>query len=599
MLQHAPEANRSYMLSNYIISTFRNIARNKTNSMINITGLAISIACCIFVYVFIKHEKSFDSFHSKKDRIYRVVLDEKNGDRTDHDGYISFPVAKALRNEFPQFDMVTQVYVNNTVVISIPDQFGGRKLFEDNQLTYADEDFLKTFDFKMLAGNDRLLYQPDEAVLTKKLADKFYNITSSQGYVDLIGKMIEINKNSYRIAAILDDMPRNSNVACHLLLPFKVFEKENPKLVNNWKELYAESYTFVTLPKNYSASQFDAALVGFKNKYLDKEMASQQTYHPQPLAQVHTDEKYGGTFYTTPSIMVLAFIVMGVIVLITSCINFINLATVQSLKRTKEVGIRKTLGSRNWELVLHFMGETFVLTTIAAIIAVFLANYFLNAFNNYLAFIVELDLHIDLTIIFFLGGLCLLITFLAGFYPAKMMASFQPIMALKQAIRAKHTGFSNRFSLRKVLVVAQFTVSQLLIIGTIVVAMQMSYFHNRDLGYQRDGILTVTIPENNPQKLEVFRNQLMSRPQVKEVSFSSGPPTSASNGFIDLHRKEALKEDKVHSERKFIDLHYLGTFNIKLVAGRNLREQDKVTLSDSLTSYNNFTKPKSSNSPWF
>ncbi|MEP7142384.1 MAG: ABC transporter permease [Ferruginibacter sp.] len=574
------------MSNNYLIATFRNLVNNKVNTLINITGLAISIACCIFVYVFIKYEKGFDNFHSRGDRVYRIVLDEKKAERTEFNGCVSFPVANALRNDFPQLETVTQLYVNNNATISITDQNGRSKLFEDNQLTYADEYFLKTFDFKMLAGNDKLLYQPDEVILTRKLADNFFGTKSRQGYTDLIGKMITVNKNSYRITAILEDIPRNSNLACHMLLPFKVFEKINPKLMENWKDLYSESYTFVTLPKNYSAAQFDAALVGFKNKFPDKELSQRQTYHPQPLIEVHADEKYGGTFYTTPSILVLAFVIMGMIVLLTSCINFINLATVQSLKRAKEIGIRKTLGSRNYELVLRFMGETLIVTIIASAIAVLLADYFLNAFNNYLSFIVELDLHIDQTIIIFLAALCLVITFLAGYYPAKLMASYQSIQALKQAVKVKHTGFSNRFSFRKVLVITQFTVSQLLIIGTIVVAMQMRYFHNRELGYQKDGILTVELPENDLQKLAVFRNQLLSRAQVKEVSFSSGPPTSASNGFVDLRRREAGKAGSFNSERKFVDPHYLSVFNIKLIAGRNLQEPDKVTLSDSIKRYN-------------
>jgi hypothetical protein len=263
-------------------------------------------------------------------------------------------------------------------------------------------------------------------------------------------------------------------------------------------------------------------LVNFKNKYYAKDDAEHYTFHPQPLKLVHTQEKYGGTFYATPSVLILAFVLMGLIVLVTSCINFINLATVQSLKRTKEIGIRKTLGSSKAALIFRFMSETMILILVASIIAVALANYFLDAFNQYLAFIVELNLHIDATIIIFLVGLALLITFLAGYYPAKLMASFQPIQALKQSIKAKHTGFSNRFSLRKVLVITQFTVSQILIIGTIVVATQMKYFRSRDLGYQKEGILTVEIPENDPQKLSVFRNKVMAWSQVKDISFNSG-----------------------------------------------------------------------------
>ncbi|MDO9374297.1 MAG: ABC transporter permease [Ferruginibacter sp.] len=574
------------MIRNYLMTTYRSLAGSKINSFINITGLAFSIACCIFIYVFIKHEKTFDNFHSKADRIQRIVFDNRDGEKLEFRGATPFPVARALRNEFPQLETVTQVYIHNEALIVIEDEQGGRKIFEDNDMTYADEYFFSTFDFKKLAGNAQLLQQPDEVVLTRRLADKFFGTKDVAGYSSLIGKTITVDKASYRVSAILEDMPRNSNIACHMLLPFKVFEKKNPGMVQNWNDLWSESYTFVTLSKNYSAASFDKALVNFKNKYLDADKAKSHTYHPQPLLEVHGDERYGGTYYATPGVLILAFIIMGVIVLLTSCINFVNLAIVQSLKRAKEIGIRKTLGSGKSSIMLRFMGETFVLISIASVIAIFLAHYFLNAFNEYLSFIVELDLHIDGTIILFLLALAVLITLAGGYYPARLMASIHPIQALKHSIKAKHTGFTSRFSLRKFLVITQFTVSQLLIIGTVVVATQMKFFKNRDLGYERDSILTIQLPENDRQKLNVFRNKLMNLPQVKDVSFNSGPPTSASNGFTFMRKKEAAKSANFDAERKFVDDHYLSTFHIKLLAGRDLRESDKVTLGDSVRPYN-------------
>ncbi len=394
-----------------------------------------------------------------------------------HAGYVNFALAKALRNDFPNLETVTQVYINNQAIINISEHAGSRKIFEEKEMTYADEFFLKTFDYKVLAAQrDNLLSMPDEVVLTRQLAEKFYGKEYGTKYDQLIGKTITINRNSYRISAILQDVPRNSNITFKMLLPFKDFAKNNPNLVDNWKNTYSESYAFVTLSKDYSAQQFDAALISFKDKYLDKETAKRQTYHPQALTEVHSDELYGGTNYATPSILIIAFVCMGIIVLLTACINFINLATAQSLKRAKEVGIRKTLGGRKWQLMLQFMGETFLLVVISSVMAVFLAQCFLEMFNNYLSFIVDLGLHIDNTIVYFLSGLILLISFLAGYYPARVLAGYHPIQALKYSITAKNVGFGNTFSLRKVLVVTQFAVSQLLIIGTIVVAYSNGVF---------------------------------------------------------------------------------------------------------------------------
>ncbi|HEX8278543.1 MAG TPA: ABC transporter permease, partial [Segetibacter sp.] len=563
------------MLKNYLITTLRNLIRNKANTIINIIGLAISIACCIVVYIFIKHEKTFDGFHSKADRIYRVVLDEKNAQGVANEGYLNFAAAKALRNDFPDLETVTQVYVRNHAIISVNESGNNKKVFEENELSYADEYFLKTFDFPAIAQqSNELLSSPDEVVLTKQLADKFFGKEYESKYDELIGKALTINKKNFRISAILQDIPRNSNVPFRMLLSFKDYFKNNPKLIDNWKETYSENYTFVTLPAGYSPKQFDAALVPFKDKYLDRETAQRQTYHIQPLTKVHTDEKYGGTLYATPSILIIAFICMGIIVLLTASINFINLATAQSLKRAKEVGIRKTLGSSRLQLMIQFMSETFLLILIASGIGLLLAQQFLNAFNQYLSFFIDLGLHVDSTIIYFLSGLILLITFLAGYYPARAMAGYSAVKALKHSITAKNTGFANTFSLRKVLVVTQFVVSQLLIIGTVIVASQMNYFYSRDLGYSKEGILTVEIPENDPQKLEIFRNQLLSQASVKEVSFSSGPPTSATNSVGVFRRKESPEAEQFDMERKFVDPHYLPTYDIKLIAGRNLQESD-------------------------
>ncbi len=575
------------MFKNYFLTTLRNLLRHKVNSIINVIGLSVSIACCISIYVFIKHEETFDAFHAKANRIYRVVHDTKTSQGIDYGGSAAFPLATALRADFPLLETVTQLYAGNHVVVQIADTAGASKKFEDKQMTYADGDFFKTFDFPLLAGSrDKLLSSPDEVVLSKTVADNFFGKAYSNHYDRLIGKIITVNKSPYRIAAVMQDMPRNSNIACHLLVSYANFAKGNAKVMQDWKNLWSESYTFVTLPENYSRAQFEKALATFKNKYLDKEDAKANTFHAQPLLQVHTDELYGGTYYVMPSVLLIAFITMGIVVLLTACINFINLATAQSLERAKEVGIRKTLGSRNWQLMLRFITETFVLILIASGIGVLLANWFIIQFNNYLLFIAELDLHIDASVIIFLLLLAVVVTFFAGFYPAKIMAAFRPIQALKGSAGASHAGFANRFSFRKVLMITQFMVTQLLIIGTIIVATQIKYFYSQKPGYEKEGIVTVEIPDGDEHKLAIFRNELMSHPEVSNVTFSSGPPMAASNGFSNVRLPQWPSSGNINTERKWVDEHYLSTFSISLVAGRDLRASDRVFVTGSMNHYN-------------
>ncbi len=575
------------MFKNYFMSTFRSIWRNKLNSIINIFGLAVSIACCIVVYVLVKHETTFDSFNSKADRIYRIVYDDNTAQGIQYNGTSTFALAAALRTDFPNLESVTRVYSNNTAVVEIPANNGSRKLFQENRLTFTDPDFFKTFDISFLAGNThQLLSSPDEVILSKELADKYFGNDFHSNYNSLIGKTIIVNKAPYRIAAIMNNMQSNSNIICDMMLPFAVFARDNANVVQDWRQNYGNSYTFITLPKGYSSQQFDKDLIAFKNKYLDKVSAAQETYHAQPLSEVHTDTRYGGTLYATPMILLVAFIALAIIILLASCINFINLATAQSLNRTKEIGIRKTLGSRKWQLTLSFLFETLLLVSIATVIAMALAQWALNEFNQYLSFIVVFNLQFDYTIIFFLVALAVVITILAGFYPAKIMAGFKPIEALKNSIKAKNAGFANRFSLRKGLVVTQFLITQFLIICTIVVATQIKYFYNKDLGYRQTGIETVEMPSNDQRKIDVFRNQVMALPGVKNVSFSSGPPTSAGNAFNDIRLPSSSAKDNINTERKFVDENYLSTYHIKLIAGRNLLPSDKVWLSDSLSNYN-------------
>ncbi len=572
------------MFFHYFISGLRNLLRNKAGSVINVIGLSVSIASCIAIYVFVKHEKTFDHFHSKTDRIYRIVMDNQTTQGTEHNGYVAFPTAQALRNDFPQLETITQLYVRNKVIVQIPGSNGNTKKMEEKEATYADEFFFQTFDFPLLAGSIKtLLSTPGEVVLNQTLADNFFGKKGAGQYEHLIGQPIVINNKAYRISGVMQDMPRNSNIACNMLLPFKEFESNQASLMQNWQNFWSESYVFVTLPQHYTAQQFDKDLVAFKNKYLDKENARVQTFHPQPLREVHSDTLYGGTYYATPSVLILAFVTMGIVILLTACINFINLATVQTLQRAKEVGIRKTLGSRNWQLVAGCMMETFALVVFASGIGVLLANWFLQQFNQYLAFIVNFNFRIDASIVLFLLLLSVVITLLAGYYPARLMVAYQPINALKGSLPVNGAGFGNRFSFRKVLLTVQFVVSQLLLIGTLVVATQLRYFYNHDTGYQKEGILTVDIPENDQQKIQLLRNALRSQPQIVDASFCSGPPMAASNAFSDVRLPSQSRNDNINTERKYVDPAYLSVFNIALIAGRNLREADQTEVQENRT----------------
>ncbi|MGB3851379.1 MAG: ABC transporter permease [Tunicatimonas sp.] len=577
------------MLKNYLLTTLRNFRRNKMNTFINGAGLALSMACCIAIYVFVEDEYTFDSHHTKADHIYRVVGQYEGNEGINYQGSTTYPLANALRNDFPDLPLVTQVVAFHEAILKTSDQ--ASPILTDTQrgngLTYADPYFLRMFDHPLLAGDTKtILTTPSEVVLTQKLADQLYGRDYRDRYDELLGKTLIVNQEPYQISGVTRDVPQNSNIVFDVLLPIQAYERDRDWLEDAWGNVNSDWFTFVLLPDAEAPARIESQLVAFTDKYHDEEEAAKQSYSLQALADVHTDEDYGGTIYATPTILIGAFLVMGIIVLLTACINFINLATAQSVRRAKEIGIRKTLGGVRSQLMIQFLSETFLITLLAAGAAVLLADWFLAAFSQYLSVVIHTTYTVDITIVYFLLVLCLVITLLAGYYPARVLSGFRPVDALKQSMSQQKSGFAGKFSLRKTLVVTQFVISQLLIIGTIVVSMQMRYLREQDLGFRQDDMAVVYVPENDRQKLKAFRNQIVNQAAVAQVSFSSGPPMSSSQSWTGAYNPLRGETEKYGIERKSVDPQYLETFEITLVTGRNLREEDKLVPEDSLPDYN-------------
>lgn len=575
------------MLRNILLTSLRNLKRNKVNTLINVLGLAVSIACSLSIYAFVRHEYSFDHFHQKADRTYRVVEHYQSPDGLAKQGYATFPLAEAVREEVPEAALVTQVFNELDAIVKVPDGAGNYKLFEEDEMAYADHYFIQTFDYTFLAGKpEQLLRTAEEVVLTRTLADKFFGNEFQNRYAALLGKSLIINNTSYQVSAVIEDVPRNSNVTFRLLLPYLSFERKHPSRASNWDSTNSGSYVFVTLEEGQNAEQVERYFPNLISKYYDVETASRKSYHLQPLADVHTNEDYGGTVYATPSVLITAFLVMGIIVMLTACINFINLATAQSVKKAKEIGIRKALGSLRRQIIVQYLSETLLLTLIATLIGLWMAQEFIYAFNSYLSTVIDFGLKLDFTAFYFLVALLLLTALAAGYYPAHVLASFRPAQALRQSISDRSSGFAGKFSLRKSLVVVQFMISQILLIGTIVVAAQMRYAYESDLGFRKDNMIMAYLPENDWQKVETFRQELSGYSDIQHYSFFSAPPMSSSNSWNSFYNPGDPGGEKFNLLNKYIDPHYLSTFDLELIAGRNLTENDRVFLDDSIRQFN-------------
>ncbi|MEM8965016.1 MAG: ABC transporter permease [Bacteroidota bacterium] len=599
------------MIKNYLTIAIRTLTRNRVTTAINLVGLAVGIACCLVVYVMVKHEYTYDNFHTNADRIYRVVTQTQEPSGIDYDGAVCFPMAEALRENFPTVENATQVYARNYGVVKRWDDEGEEKRYQAYHLVYADAHFLKTFSYPLLAGHrPSLLQTPDEVVLTRVLADRIFGSDYQNRYDELIGQTLEINQRNYTVSGILEDVPDNTNVYFHLLLPMEVFMAENPKWTSNWASVPGGGNAFLTLPEGYNPTQLEAALNQIKHNYLNEDLAERRTYYLQALSDIHTEARYGGTFFATPKPLLLALISMGLIVLVAGGINFINLSTAQAIRRAKEIGIRKTLGSRKRQLIFQFLGETTLLCTFAALIAVGLADWFLAAANQYMAPFARyapMTFALDTTIIYFLAGLVVAITIIAGYYPARVLSSYQPVQALKQSIREVNVGFKSKFSLRKALVVVQFTIAQFLLLGTIVVATQMDFFREQDMGFVKEGVIVVDLPERDRAPREQFRQELMSLASIEQVTICSSAPSSRRNNYNEVYATAFGSAEKYQMNEKCVDPDYVPTFGLEVIAGRNLQETDyapdsvhqrSILLNETAVKTLGFTNPEAALGQW-
>lgn len=300
-----------------------------------------------------------------------MVSQTQRADGPEYHGAIAFPMAEALREDIPAITNATQVYARNYAVIKRTTAAGDEQRFQAYHSVYADEHFLRTFFYPALAGNYATMFQrPDEVVLTRSLADRLFGADYRNRYDELVGQTLEIDQRDFRISGVLEDLSDRTNIYFQLLLPMETFRQDNPDRITNWKSTPKASNAFFTLAEGSSPEQVAASLNQLKHRYLDEDLAQRRTYHVQALSDVHTEARYGGTFFTVPLLLLGALIGLGLVVLLTGSINFVNLSTAQAIQRSKEIGIRKVLGGQKRQLLGQFLGEAGLQVVIASLLAI-------------------------------------------------------------------------------------------------------------------------------------------------------------------------------------------------------------------------------------
>lgn len=561
------------MFKNYIKLATRNLVRRKGYSLINIGGLAVGISVCLIIFIVIRFESSFDGYHSKKNRIYRVLTEYHHPNTEVFYGSATpYALPEGLKKSLPQVEKVAAIYAENNSQIAILNKNGDpAKRFKEKEGVFISEPSLfDIFDFIWLAGSPSTLKDLNTVVLSKEIAKKYFG-----NWEDAMGGMIKWNNDEIlKVTGVLDDTPENSDLQIKLLISYGTGYTSRFLSSENWDGTDSNFGCFVLLPNNVTVASVNDQLkaLSVQNKVSDNE----DTHVLQPLGQIHFDTESGNFSgrSISPKMINVLWIVAGFILLI-ACVNFINLSTAQTTDRSKEIGVRKVLGGNELQLRTQFLSEAFMIVVLAVLLALVVSFLSLKWIGTLIDLPLSFAMVNWLEVVPFLVLISIIVTFLAGFYPSIVLSKFNPINALKSKVASMGSG---EISLRRVLVVFQFIIAQALIIGTIIVVQQMDYFMGRPLGFSKDAVVNVSIPMDSISngKIDYLRNELTSIPGVESSSFSSSTPMELGNSWGKFTFDNAAEENEFYSIRKRIDPEYLNTYELELAAGRNLIESDSV-----------------------
>ena len=565
------------MLQNYLKIAYRTLLRYKAYTALNVLGLTLGLTCAILIFMMVKFHLSFDQYHSKADRIVRIVSLFNTPDGEFHTAGVPAPLGEAARSEIAPLEKVSMVYTENNVTVALMEgNVPTKKFKEDNGgVFFVEPDLFSILDIKILKGNVQDLKQPNVVFLTEKTVKKYY------GDTDPIGRILRFDaKLNVKVAGVIQDFPSNTDIKGAMIASYATRDTYDPSFPENmkkhWGGVNSATQCYALLKPNTTIDQVQKLTPAFMAKhYASAEERKSRLIHIQPLSDIHFNDDYNGVI---PKKMITTLGIIGLLLLITACINFINMATAQALKRSKEVGVRKVMGSSRGQLFWQFIAETAIITIVAGIISYILSSALFPLLSNWqeeligyrMIFAELIDLHF--WIIFILT--IVVVIFISGSYPGFVLSGFNPVVALKGRISTQSLG---GVSIRKALVVTQFVITQILVIGTIVVSSQMNHFIKSEMGFKHDAILQMPVPQNdNATKLQTLKTQFKSISSIEKVSLINTPPMSQNQNTTDVQYNNRKESEKFSIYIKFADVDYLNLYGVKVVAGRNLMPSDTV-----------------------
>jgi putative ABC transport system permease protein len=572
------------MIKQQFLFALRRIGRHKLTTTINVLGLTFGILSCLVIYLYVTFEFSFDKFHPDKDRIYRVIVQFTEASGMQHGGPgLWQPFAADLRRESTSFSAVTGLFTNNTRVL-VPEPGKPDRVIpsidvdEQEHINYADSSYLDFFHYQWLAGNPAsALQKPFSVILTESEARLYFQHGQP---TDWIGRsLIYYDSLTVTVTGIVKDWKQNSDFGFKDLISYNTIEHSFLQQdLRGWNMWQFNVNVFVKLSPGTTVAQAEKEFPAFYQRHRHLPDEIKVAFSLQPLADIHFNSEYNDTYgRRAHKPTLVALIGIALFILVIAAINFINLSTAQSILRAKEVGVRKVLGSSRGGLVSQFLVETGIIVLAAMILALLLANPVIAALHGDLRSGpsglpqgVRLTLGDPNTWIF-MGAAAVVTCLLAGWYPARALSSFLPVISLRgSGVRQ----LNSKSYLRKGLIVFQFTVSLLFIIGTMMVGRQIHYMLNTDLGFEKDAIVLIDLPWHAPQNLKnVYAGEIQRLTGVRQVSLSTAGPEAAGHGITNLEHKGA-QDVTIDVGMDMIDTNYLSVYGLRLIAGRNFYVTD-------------------------
>ena len=545
-------------------------------SVINISGLSIGIAASLVIFMFVSYDFSFDKFEKDRDRIYRVTSDMHFPDQLIQIAGVSMPLGPAVKRELSGIEVAAPflLYPDRVHVTVSPNN--KPVIFKQQpDIIFADNNYFSIVPYEWVSGSAAVLNEPFKVVLTESRAKIYFPHSDIE---KIIGQTIAYNDSiKVTVAGIIKDIHKSTDFTFKEFISYPTIEKTALKNYLNpeeWNSISSNTQLFLKVAKGKDSAYINKQLKDLYNRYAKKGFLA-ITNKVQPLSDLHFDANYGNFSSRQANKNTLyGLIILGIFLLALGCINFINLTTAQAAQRAKEIGIRKTMGSSRPQLAIQFLSETFLLTIAATIIALLIVPLLLKLFSGFIPAEVNAGMLKQPTIVFFTFGLIIAVSLLAGAYPSLFLSSYNPSLVLKNQAFS-NTGKTRKAWLRKTLTVSQFVIAQFLIIAAVIVVKQINYSLNKELGYNKDAIITFTIPgsPDNPKKL-VLQQKLNAIPGIAMVSLAGSTPAVSGYNMSTMKFLGVKKEIETTAEVKSADTNYFKLFGMKLLAGRYLQQSD-------------------------